>query len=365
MKEKINININNYEAYFLDYHEGNLSLDLVKELMDFLSQHPELKEEFESFDPLTLQDAEKTVYAEKEALKKQGINPYTFDNYAIEYIERTLPPVLQNDLKAFIIQNPLYKKELKLYQQTKLSPDTSIIFEDKHSLKKGIGRSNTWYYWAAAASVALIIGVYFVLNKNATPDANTLVKHNLIKDTDAIANRAVKTIDTTVSAQRKVFTPPVISKIKNNAVTIKTHFGKENRNEKTIPNIINRDSSAMVINKEVEDRLPMPVKKQDIDSSLSKNSSSITKSSMHDTSFVKKDVAKNNVIRPEVVTAKIHQESNTRKILVFMAALTCKGLHKLTGQHIELEKKFDSDTTNIVAYQLDLGNKKFQFPVRE
>ena len=54
----MNINLNNYEAYFLDYHEGSLSPALVKELMEFISQHPELKEEFETFEPVALTDTE-------------------------------------------------------------------------------------------------------------------------------------------------------------------------------------------------------------------------------------------------------------------------------------------------------------------
>lgn len=141
MKEKMNINLTNYEAYFLDYHEGSLSLDLVKELMEFLSGHPELREEFESFEPITLKEIEAITYNEKEALKKQsaGINPSNFDEYAIEYVEGTLPVALANELMVFISQNPHYKKELDLYVQTKLVPDSSLGFDNKLSLKEKAG----------------------------------------------------------------------------------------------------------------------------------------------------------------------------------------------------------------------------------
>ena len=48
------INLHNYEAVFLDYYEGNLSAEDVSELLLFLENHPELKEDFESFENIVL-----------------------------------------------------------------------------------------------------------------------------------------------------------------------------------------------------------------------------------------------------------------------------------------------------------------------
>ena len=44
----MNINQNNYEAWFLDYYEKQLSAEQVAELFLFLEQHPLLKEEFDA-----------------------------------------------------------------------------------------------------------------------------------------------------------------------------------------------------------------------------------------------------------------------------------------------------------------------------
>ena len=41
------INIFNYEAYYLDYLEGNISEEDAAVLLDFLDKHPELKMEDE------------------------------------------------------------------------------------------------------------------------------------------------------------------------------------------------------------------------------------------------------------------------------------------------------------------------------
>lgn len=50
----MNINSHNYEAFFLDYHEGNLSPQQVADLLLFLEQHPGLKQDFDSFENIRL-----------------------------------------------------------------------------------------------------------------------------------------------------------------------------------------------------------------------------------------------------------------------------------------------------------------------
>ena len=52
----MNIHINNYEAFFIDYLEGTLSSELVQELNSFLRIHPELKVELEDFAFIPLYD---------------------------------------------------------------------------------------------------------------------------------------------------------------------------------------------------------------------------------------------------------------------------------------------------------------------
>ena len=51
----MDINIHNYEAFFLDYHEVNLSPQQVADLLLFIEQHPQFKEEFESFENIQLE----------------------------------------------------------------------------------------------------------------------------------------------------------------------------------------------------------------------------------------------------------------------------------------------------------------------
>ena len=68
------INRNNYEIFFLDYHEGNLSAQQQAKLFIFLEQHPDLKNEFESFDLVKLPSIN-IFFEEKNSLKRELITP--------------------------------------------------------------------------------------------------------------------------------------------------------------------------------------------------------------------------------------------------------------------------------------------------
>lgn len=63
------INKYNYEAFFLDFIEGNLSPENRKELFEFLGKHPEYKSELNYFNPVYL-ETEEAVYTGKAHLKK-------------------------------------------------------------------------------------------------------------------------------------------------------------------------------------------------------------------------------------------------------------------------------------------------------
>lgn len=131
----MNINKNNYEAFFLDYHEGTLSPQEVAELFLFLSQHPELRNEFEDFEHIVLEDLSATVFENKDLLKK-NITADNREDYFIRAIENTLAPAELAELEQFLKLHPSYLTEFNLFKKTKLQVDTTIVFEDKLNLKQ-------------------------------------------------------------------------------------------------------------------------------------------------------------------------------------------------------------------------------------
>ncbi|MDA9072069.1 hypothetical protein N9J85_00060 [bacterium] len=67
------IGLHNYEAWFLDYSEGNLTENQMMELEVFLEQHPNLKQELTDFEVVLLQDSEDISVGElfKNALVRE------------------------------------------------------------------------------------------------------------------------------------------------------------------------------------------------------------------------------------------------------------------------------------------------------
>lgn len=131
----MSINKNNYQAFFLDYHEGNLSPQRVADLLLFIEQHPELKEEFENFENFTLEDLSSIKFENKSNLKKQ-ITLENKDDYFIRSVENTLNTTEKSLLTNFIKQHPQYLYDLELFNKTKLPVDDSIKFENKNALKR-------------------------------------------------------------------------------------------------------------------------------------------------------------------------------------------------------------------------------------
>lgn len=131
----MNINKHNYEAFFLDYHEGNLTPQQVADLLLFVEQNPELKEEFESFENLTLEDYSSYSFENKHELKRE-INLQNQEEYFIRSVDGTLNNTEKDLLNNYLKQHPQFLAEFNLFQKTKLVAETSIVFEEKEKLKR-------------------------------------------------------------------------------------------------------------------------------------------------------------------------------------------------------------------------------------
>ncbi len=131
----MNINKNNYEAYFLDYHEGNLTPQEVADVLLFVQNHPELKEELESFENFSIKDYPTILFENKADLKKK-ITEANREEYFIKAVENILTPAEKQLLDDYIKQHPHVIVDYHLFQQTKLQANTSIVFENKDRIKK-------------------------------------------------------------------------------------------------------------------------------------------------------------------------------------------------------------------------------------
>ena len=166
----------NYEIYFLDYYEGNLTESQRKELMSFLDQNPDLKEEFDSFVNVSVEPDQSTVFFNKDSLKKrEGVNLSNYKTWLVAYTEDDLNDSQKKDVDRFLAAHPDLKSELDLFRRTRTVPDYTIVFKDKNSLKRGgrviaFSRTNYRVMAIAASLVLLLISIYvFRQQKDNTP----------------------------------------------------------------------------------------------------------------------------------------------------------------------------------------------------
>jgi hypothetical protein len=121
----MNINLHNYEAFVLDYHEGRLTAGALEELMGFIANHPELEVDLDADLGLSLDILDdEAVKANFSDLKKSN-----FD----------LPPSVELDLAAFlegdlkVLPNfedkAQLERALKILEQCKLKADPSVTID--------------------------------------------------------------------------------------------------------------------------------------------------------------------------------------------------------------------------------------------
>jgi hypothetical protein len=190
------ITINNYEAYFLDYREGQLNPEQLSELGLFLSLHPELKCKLELSDIITLK-SENYNFKNKNLLKKLNFESVAvcesnFDDFCIAYHENLLSHEKSQELIQFSHTKNTYDNDLKIYGKTNLKPQFNLQFPHKRQLYHKVVRANfigTYLFriGSIAAGIALIIGLFLVTNqKNSKKFAHITQKPSAQKE-NAIA----------------------------------------------------------------------------------------------------------------------------------------------------------------------------------
>ena len=108
----MNITRSNYEEFVLDYLEGTLSEELRLAMQQFLQQNADLKQELSEFSAIIINPDETIQLPNKANLLCDLIALDNYEEYAIDYIEQTLPPETQLAMTMFLDTEPLLKNEL-------------------------------------------------------------------------------------------------------------------------------------------------------------------------------------------------------------------------------------------------------------
>ena len=122
----------------IDYFDGNLSPEEEALLFAFLEANPDIREEAEGLEDMTIKADSHSFYF-KEGLKKNlpetgKINTQNIEDYCIAYHEGDLNPQEKLHLKNFLAENPQWESTFREYGKLRLKADLSVEFSDKVSL---------------------------------------------------------------------------------------------------------------------------------------------------------------------------------------------------------------------------------------
>jgi hypothetical protein len=162
------INLSNYEAFYLDFLEGNLGEDDTVLLHIFLEKHPQLqveKEKFVSLNPgiSTLEQSFKS-HLKVISYNQTAITSENAEQFLIAAVEGLLSEGKQKELRQFVSANPSWLVEQQMYSNTKLSADLNSVFHPKNSLKQN--RKTIFLPLLLSGIAASIAALFFVLNTN-------------------------------------------------------------------------------------------------------------------------------------------------------------------------------------------------------
>ena len=178
----MNINRNNYEHFFLLYTDNELSAADRQAVELFIKENADLQPELDMLQQ-TIVQPEQINFAAKNSLLRATKFTESEEEMLLLYIDNELSLQQVKELNEMVISNGELVNELNILQQTRLQPDTSVVFPDKSLLyKKEEGRVIPFGWWKLAAA-AVFIGFGIWGMKLYVDKTNNVINQSTVKTT--------------------------------------------------------------------------------------------------------------------------------------------------------------------------------------
>jgi anti-sigma factor RsiW len=200
----MNIDRHNYELFFLLYVDNELSAQEKNAIKLFIKENPDLQEELDMLQQSIVQPDEIIFKDKSSLLKKESISAAT-EEQLLMYLDNELGATHKKELELLLANDKSLAAELKVLQQTKLSPADTIVFVDKQLLyRKERNRVIPFGWWRIAAAAAFIgfgiLGTAIYLNRDSKVVVNQTAYNRKVKPNDVVN-------DTTATIQQEVKVP--------------------------------------------------------------------------------------------------------------------------------------------------------------
>jgi hypothetical protein len=187
------IDRHNYEEYFLLYIDNELTVEQMKQVELFVTENPDLEEEFVMLQQSRLVPDNRIVFEEKHLLMKEEndsfINLNNYEEWLVAYVDNEVNEEQGDAIEKFAATHPQVQQELALFRQTKLQSE-KIFFADKEVLYKRERAtivSMQWWRISVAAMLVLAagIGLFSIFNKKHPTGNGTIAKEVIKKEQPA------------------------------------------------------------------------------------------------------------------------------------------------------------------------------------
>lgn len=200
------INKQNYEQYLIDLMDGNIEQSMKEKLLVFLTEHPEIKEEFEDLNYINTAFDNDIKFEHKNELKKpliiptKNIHEKNYEEFFVASIEDDLLATQKIELDHFIKINPNLSNTYELYKQCKIKVDTSLTFPNKKLLKKfPFYKKKTFYFAISAAACIIFLLNIFTINKEDKNRPFNVAQHQTVEIFQKMKYRSVKEVTYNIS----------------------------------------------------------------------------------------------------------------------------------------------------------------------
>jgi uncharacterized protein YbcI len=167
----------NYQMWFTDFLDGNLSAREVEELKVFLKENSDLNEELNGLTIMLLNPPDFT-FSRKEVLARspECLSEEQFEYLCIANLENDLTPGQKSEMNEIISRDERKRKSFELIRKLKLKP-FSASFAGKRIIKKLTTGQKIFRLsvigLSTAATIAIIVSIFQFTTENKTESTQT------------------------------------------------------------------------------------------------------------------------------------------------------------------------------------------------
>ena len=257
----MNINRHNYEEFFLLYIDNELSAAERNTVELFVQENADLKAELNMLQQTVIKwDA---VVFDKTSLFKEGLT--ALQENLLLYVDDELNTADKLSFEKLLNADSAASKELALLQQTKLQPDTAIVFANKKILYRKERTKVISLPWRRIAAAAVLLGfgtwaTITFISTNKKTSKNVATSNNKKSTTPtqntlpALAPQQQKAADEiNIAATNSDGVRPAANQSKNNNQVYKTNLPQNLPQQKEATVIVANEN-----NKKPNNNLPQP-----------------------------------------------------------------------------------------------------------